>query len=412
MKKIILATLFLISCLSFVSCENLFMEPSPSEDPQAVFNSMWETVRDKYSFFEYKNIDWESIRAEYESRISPEMSDEDLFYVLADMLNELRDGHVNIRSRFDVSVYKGINRVEGEDSLFTEFIPDFYDGDILEERYFIKLDDNDEEIRIANGFSNKIFSRVNLQGGLSKIGYIRYSSFVNTINKEALDNTLKRFEDAGVVGLILDMRENGGGSLTNAFRLSSRLINVDESTVLETVYKDGPAIDSFTAPAAYSVKKEGPIQFTKPVALLINRNSFSATSYFAAIMRAPGFEHVRSFGNNTGGGGGLPSDFQLPNGWYYRFSTTRTYTPFIGTDQIYIGENQFKGANGSELVHPENRFDFEAGVPVEFPISNERFEAAQDIQRDYLMEATMRLIIQNQEQWNQISPGQLIDFEL
>lgn len=405
--------LYILFALLLSSCENLFMETSPSEEPLEVFDNMWSTVDRKYSFFEYKNIDWEQIRTNYRSRITENMSNEELFYVLGDMLNELQDGHANLTSRFDISIYKGITRQMDEDGFFTVFEPDFYEAEILSQQYFIQQNEEDEEIKRADGFGNKIFTRQSEDGTTFKVAYIRYSSFMNIIDLKALDQAIERFEQENVKGLILDVRNNGGGAVSNVYKLGSRLIGVDEATVLETIYKSGEGRNDFTEPAGIAFKKDGDRQFTKPVALLINRSSYSATSMLAAAVRANGYEHVRSFGNNTGGGGGLPSDFQLPNGWYYRFSTTRTYTPFISTDDVFTGENHFEGVDGEALQHPARGFDYEAGVPVEFPISVEQFDKYKEQNKDYLMEAVMQLMYENpNEAWKGIPKGTVIDFDL
>ena len=58
------------------------------------------------------------------------------------------------------------------------------------------------------------------------------------------------------------------------------------------------------------------------MAVLIDRGSYSATSFFAICTMA--YDNIRLFGDYSGGGLGLPNGGVLPNGWTYRFSTTRT----------------------------------------------------------------------------------------
>jgi hypothetical protein len=62
--------------------------------------------------------------------------------------------------------------------------------------------------------------------------------------------------------------------------------------------------------------------YIKPVAVLIDRGSYSATSFFSVCTQ--GYDNVKLFGDYTGGGLGLPNGGMLPNGWTYRFSTSRT----------------------------------------------------------------------------------------
>ena len=55
--------------------------------------------------------------------------------------------------------------------------------------------------------------------------------------------------------------------------------------------------------------------------VLVDRGSYSATSLFALATKA--FSNITLVGDTTGGGGGLPSGGQLPNGWTYRFTVSQ-----------------------------------------------------------------------------------------
>ena len=89
----------------FSSCEKVLMEKEPVDDPINNFEYLWNTANEKYSFFEYKGIDWNAVYNEYRPQIYPDMKQGELFYVLADMMNQLQDGHVNLTAPFDVSRY-------------------------------------------------------------------------------------------------------------------------------------------------------------------------------------------------------------------------------------------------------------------------------------------------------------------
>jgi hypothetical protein len=56
-----------------------------------------------YSYFELKNIDWESVKLQYEPIIHNGISQQELFEVLSELLFELEDGHVNLTSPFNRS---------------------------------------------------------------------------------------------------------------------------------------------------------------------------------------------------------------------------------------------------------------------------------------------------------------------
>ena len=101
MKKIFL---FLTLILLFSSCEKLlFDENKASTDPFVNFDYLWNQIDQKYSYFEYKNIDWDQIRETYRAQIFEGMTDEQLFDVMGNMMDELRDDHSNLISPFNIS---------------------------------------------------------------------------------------------------------------------------------------------------------------------------------------------------------------------------------------------------------------------------------------------------------------------
>src|SRR6056297_1466167 len=92
-----------LAVLLFSSCEEFFFKPVPGTTPTEIFEQVWAFADAEYSFFDYKNLDWGVKKTEYGALIQDDMSEEALFSVLADMLYELKDGHVNLTSPFDRS---------------------------------------------------------------------------------------------------------------------------------------------------------------------------------------------------------------------------------------------------------------------------------------------------------------------
>jgi len=102
MNKLI-TLLSIASAFVLSSCELAFMRPSTPNTPTDVFEEAWTFTDGEYSFFDYKNINWDSIKTVFEPMVNDSMSDEELFDVMADVMFTLRDGHVNIRAPFDFS---------------------------------------------------------------------------------------------------------------------------------------------------------------------------------------------------------------------------------------------------------------------------------------------------------------------
>ncbi|MEO1049062.1 MAG: S41 family peptidase [Bacteroidota bacterium] len=297
-------TLLLIAGLC--GCESPFLDQDPIDNPISNFEIMWKTMDEKYVFFDYKGIDWDSIYMEYRPRITSDMGDVALFETMEEMLNTLRDGHVNLRSEFDISFYDGT---------YSGF-PENFDFQLLEENYL-------GNFKISGRLINTV---------IDSVGYIYYRSFQQPVREEDLDFVIERFK--GLKGVILDIRNNEGGNPENGYRMARRI--ADQRRHLYTnKYKDGPGRDDFTAPdEAFIEPEEDKVRFEQDIVLLVNRRSYSASNFFTAMMKA--FPHVTIIGDQTGGGGGAPVGWELPNGWSFNFSTSITYLPdgFIIEDGI------------------------------------------------------------------------------
>ncbi|MEL6720649.1 MAG: S41 family peptidase, partial [Bacteroidota bacterium] len=187
--------LYLISILLFSNCETVFFEEELSFAPQSIFDEAWEFADQEYSFFDYKQIDWDAKRTEYSQQIRPDMNREELFDVIADMLFELRDGHVNLRASFDRS---------RNWRWFLDFPPN-YNYDVLERNYF------KEEQQFVGSFIVYDFGDV---------GYMHYRSFSSSVSEGALNYIMEKFKNHK--GIIVDIRDNGGGSSGNMTRISRR----------------------------------------------------------------------------------------------------------------------------------------------------------------------------------------------
>ena len=105
MKKQILYILA-TACLLFSSCIDA---EEYNDDPLGNFEALWTIIDEQYCFLDYKaeeyGLDWDEVHERYRKDIVSTMTEKDLFYVLGNMLEELKDGHVNLYSGFDVARY-------------------------------------------------------------------------------------------------------------------------------------------------------------------------------------------------------------------------------------------------------------------------------------------------------------------
>lgn len=334
----------------FTSCENLFFEDEyETDDPYETFDYMWEQADRNYSYFKVKGIDWNAARTEYRAKLSPGMSDVALFEVIGELLTSLKDDHTNLRSSFNVAFY-GV-RYDG---------PDNYDQRIVEDHY-IGRDYFTSGPFIHNWIAN------------NEVGYVRLAAFTGGVNSVNLDFIFGKYQNAK--GLIIDLRENGGGAIRDVHALLSRLI--DQNTVVYySRIRNGKEHDDFSELEAAIVEPASGPRFTnKPVYFLVDRGTYSAASFTS--LAAKSLVNVKLVGDTTGGGLGIPNGGFLPNGWFYRFSVSQAVTNAQAA-MIRAGQEQ--------QVNLEN---FEDGIPPDYRVILDRT----DLAKDEVIDFTVRRIL-------------------
>jgi C-terminal processing protease CtpA/Prc len=224
------------------------------------------------------------------------MSRQELFGVMAAMLNTLRDGHVNLRSEFNISKYE---------NWFLDYPPNL-DRELLIHRYW-------GDYHITGPLINTF---------LGDVGYIYYGSFVRPIAAKDLDYVFTRFKNTK--GLIIDIRSNEGGNPANGFAILERIIR-ERTYLYQHAFKSGPS------PADFELFRQihldpapGKVRYEGKVVVLTNRRCYSAANYFAAMCRSAGILLV---GDQTGGGGGVPAGSELPNGFHVNYSASVCLLP-------------------------------------------------------------------------------------
>lgn len=298
----------LIGLLSATSC---IREDVSGNTPEANFESLWEIIDEQYCFLDYKKqeygLDWDQVHETYAKRITPSMGWEALFEVLSEMVAELRDGHVNLTSSLASSQYR---------QWFDSYPRNFSDSI---QSIYLKKDYNQ-----SSGLTYQILE--------NNIGYIYCSSFSNGIGDGNLDQTLNRL--AICDGLIIDVRNNGGGNLTTAQKLAARFTN-QKTLVGYMTHKTGKEHSDFSNPYPVYIEPSNGIRWQKRAVVLTNRRSFSATNDFVNSMKQ--FPLITIVGDKTGGGSGLPFTSEIPCGWSIRFSASPMLDPQM--NQIEFGIN-------------------------------------------------------------------------
>ena len=284
------ATIALLSLLP-VSCVDV---DEHEDTPTGNFEALWKIIDERYCFFDYKQqqygLDWNAVYNKYKVRVNNNMKTTQLFEVCCDMLSELRDGHVNLTSSMNYGRYW----------TWQEAYPKNFSDTLY--RHYMGTD-----YRISSSLRFRVLD--------DNIGYVYCPSFENAIGEGNLDEVMSYL--ALCRGLIVDVRNNGGGDLTTAERLAGRFVQ-QKTLVGYMQHKTGPGHSDFSNPEPWYLEPSSKIRWNKKVCVLTNRSVYSAANSFVVMMHA--LPAVTIVGDHTGGGSGMPMSSSLPNGWSVRFS--------------------------------------------------------------------------------------------
>ena len=285
-----------IATTSLTACVD---EDDYPNTPEGNFEALWHIIDEHYCFFDYKQkqygLDWNEVYRRYRPQFDASMNTEQKFEVLANMVGELRDGHVNIYAPFDVA--RNWSWQEDYPSNLSDTLIRSYMG---------------TDYRIAAGMQYRILD--------DQMGYVRCSSFGYELGEGNLDEIL--YYLAPCRGLIIDIRGNGGGMLSSAEQLAARFTN-EKLLVGYMQHKTGRGHNDFSKMEEQWLKPSNGMRWQKPVVVLTNRQVFSAANEFVKYMKC--CPNVTVVGDHTGGGAGLPFSSELPCGWSVRFSACPMY---------------------------------------------------------------------------------------
>ena len=151
----------------------------------------------------------------------------------------------------------------------------------------------------------------------SEIGYIKLDEFGRNCSK-AIENELKKMQNSGnLKGLILDLRDNGGGLLNEAVDIVGLFVGEDKLVVsLKGDGNQGPKNWKTTAPA---------IAPNLPLIVLINDKSASASEVVSGSLQD--LDRAVIIGQNSFGKGLVQNYSNLPYRTQMKITTARYYTP-------------------------------------------------------------------------------------
>lgn len=291
MRNSIIVCLVLI--LFFSACEKELVKPAET-NPKAIFKQLWEAYDQLYAPLAHNKVNWDSIYTAYDSRIHDNLADDELFNLMAEMLDHFKDSHVRLKYN---------NRLHA----YTKPLKRFYNKTVI-------------STYLSTVGEKAMYTYGQAPNG---IGYIHISTFDRMRSGfEAIVPILDKLNTQN--GLILDVRANGGGSEDLAAFVAGHFYDQDYPYSY-IQFRTGPNYNDL---GKKRYKTCSPTEFTYlnfPIVLLTDQSVASAGEDFTLMMKV--LPQVTLVGDRTAGQpGGSPIWGELANGWTYYLPTAVGYT--------------------------------------------------------------------------------------
>ena len=186
-------------------------------------------------------------------------------------------------------------------------------------------------------------------------GYIYVSEF-DTVTLGQFEKALKELETQGMQGLIIDLRGNPGGNVVTVTEMLKLLL--PKGTILTVKDKNGDVQE---------YKSDGAHEFTKPLVVLVNQYSASASEIFAGAVKDYGVGKI--VGKTTFGKGIVQNVIGLQDGSAMKITMAEYFTP--------SGKSIHKKG-----VTPDVEVEYEADP--EDPLADNQLERALEVIKEQL----------------------------
>ncbi|MCU0648291.1 MAG: S41 family peptidase [Gemmatimonadaceae bacterium] len=284
-------------------------DSTAAADPRATYAVFWHTWHEHYPFFTLKRIDWNAVDRAHRSRIDSTTTPRALFEHFREMIAPFTDAHTFIHATtLDIGYGGGRPLPSGyarnADSLIRHVIATRY---------------------LTQGLRPMLNGQMEIGRLAADIPYVRLTSFAEyardprfAVQLDSLETALDTLlVDADRWrGLVIDVRQNGGGSDVFGTVIAGRLADRDYVAYDKVIRNDTTVESARTAPQRAMVVRSPRRRFTGPVVLLTGIESVSAAETFAmALMgRQPA---VTRIGEHTQGVFSDVLTRRLPNGWMF-----------------------------------------------------------------------------------------------
>ena len=171
------------------------------------------------------------------------------------------------------------------------------------------------------------------------VGYVRLLNFYDH-SAQRLEEAVTQLREQGAEALVFDMRNNGGGYLSQL------------TDMLDFLLPEGPIFISRDRAGHEEITNSDADCVELPMAVLVNADTYSAAEFFAAELQEQGAAVI--VGEPTSGKGYSQQTFPLPHGGAVAISTGAYFTgsgaSLIGTGLTLDAEVYNTGAEDTQLA--------------------------------------------------------------
>ncbi len=149
------------------------------------------------------------------------------------------------------------------------------------------------------------------------VGYLNMNGGFNQTTYGEFVSAMRRLKAAGMQQLVIDLRNNGGGLVSHAFRIANAFLSENQ-----IIFSQAGRMEGATDPP-YRANNRNPDR--SPIVMLVNRNTASASEILAGALQ----DHDRALivGEDTFGKGLVQNPFQLEHGSMLLLTIAKYKTP-------------------------------------------------------------------------------------